>query len=81
MAGSFFLLFFKGLIDALKLISKEEKQALVKEYPRVEDPKNKSVHRTMVQDSKRGHFYVDEHKWILDFLEKYWKSRTIERFE
>lgn len=56
-------------------ISKEEAFALRKAFPDLE------LLRTMVKHSDRGAFFVAEYPHVLKFLENYWKSKTIERWE
>ena len=53
-------------------INKEEKDAILKRF------KGAGITRTMVNDSKRHHYYVVEDKKILQFLSNYRKRNLIE---
>lgn len=53
-------------------INKEEKKAILKEFPKA------CIVRTMKQDSKRGHYYCTEEKGIMRFLRELRSSNVIE---
>lgn len=53
-------------------ITKDEKMALMKQFP------HKTYPRTMKQDSKRGHYYCVEEPRLMRALREYRKSRVIE---
>lgn len=69
------LLFFREADYSLKPISKEEAFALRKEFPDL------TVPRTERQRSQRGHFFVEETKRVIDFLNDYWSKKITERWE
>lgn len=54
--------YMKGIDQHLLAVNKSEKKAIAERFP------NAHIVRTMKADSSRGHYYVEETKAILSFI-------------
>lgn len=55
-------------------INKEEARAVRERFPNVH------IIRTMKQNSKRGHYYCEESRKVMQFIKNYRDSKVSERY-
>lgn len=58
----------------MTIINKEERNVIAQRFPDV------SIVRTMKGDSKRGHYYLEERRDVMNFLRAYRRRHVIEEY-